>query len=166
MATGKDVFRRNGYELSWASVILKVLGEEFFGVTGVDYEEKLERAFVRGLERGGPPRGDTRGQYSVEGSSLKFVKGSGIAFYELLASKAADGLSYGTVPFFLSLQYVENDISITEELYQCKVAGRKVSLAPGADALVDEVPITVGYAKLSTPTKKGMTIFDNRNGRF
>jgi len=166
MAAGKDVFRRNGFELSWASKILKVQNEEFFGCVGADYEEKLDRAIVRALDRGGPPRGLTRGQYSVEGSSLKFVKGSAMAFYEFLAMKASDGKSFGIVPFSFTLQYVENDISITEELIECYVSGRKASAAPGPDALVEEVPITVLYAKLTTPNIKGMTLFDNRNQRF
>jgi len=166
MATGKDTFRRNGFEISWASVILKVLGEEFYGLAGIDYEEKIESAFVRGLERGGPPRGQTRGQYSVEGSTLKFPKGSAVSFYEFLAAKAPDQKSLGAVSFYLSLQYVENDLSITEELFDCYVRGRKVSAAPGADGLVDEVPFTCLYAKLSTPNMKGLTVFDNRFGRY
>lgn len=166
MASGRDVFRRNGYELSWHSSIAKVENDEFFGWTGVDYEEKLERAFARGFERGGPPRAMTRGTYSVDGGVLKGNKSSMIALLEKLASLSPDGLSYGFAPFFFSLQYIENDIAITEELYECRVSGRKVSLAHGADALVEEIPIMVMYAKLTTANKSGMTLFDNSRKRF
>ena len=165
-ATGKDVFRRNGYELSWASASAKADNDEFFGFTGVDYEEKLERAFTRGLGKDGAPRGMTRGQYSVEGSSIKMYKSSALSLIEKLAQKSKDGKSYGSVPFFFSLQFVEDDVSITEELYGCKISGRKASIAQGADGLIDELGITVLYAKLSTPNIKGMTLFDNRQGRF
>lgn len=65
MATGKDVFRRNGEEIVWASQTLKVDDDEFFGATGIDYEEKLERAFARGLGRDQAPRGITRDRKSV-----------------------------------------------------------------------------------------------------
>jgi len=166
MATGKDVFRRNGEEIVWASISLKVLDEELFGVTGIDYEEKLERSFARGLGRDQAPRGITTGGYSVEGSSIKLYKASALALLEMLASKSSTGKNYGKTPFYFSLQYVEDDVSVTEELFNCLVSGRKVSAAPGADGLIDEIPITVQYAKLSTPNIQGMTLFDNRAGRF
>lgn len=166
MTTGKDVFRRNGEEIIWASATLKVIDEEMFGVTAVDYEEKLERSFARGLGRDQAPRGITTGAYSVEGSSIKLYKASAMALLEMLALKSPDGKSYGRTPFYFVLQYVEEDVSITEELFGCKVSGRKVSAAPGADGLIDEVPITVQYAKLSTGNVQGMTLFDNRAGRF
>lgn len=165
-ATGKDVFRRNGYELAWASASAKVDNDEFFGFTGVDYEEKLERALTRGLGKDGAPRGMTRGQYSVEGSSIKMYKSSALALIERLAQKSKNGKSYGTVPFFFSLQYVEDDVSITEELYGCRISGRKASIAQGAEGLIDELALTVLYAKLSSPNIQGMTLFDNRQGRF
>ena len=165
-ATGKDVFRRNGYELSWASASAKIENDEFFGFTGVDYEEKLERAFARGLGKDGAPRGVTRGQYSVEGSSIKMYKSSALALIEKLAQKSKNGKSYGSVPFYFTLQYVEDEISITEELFGCQISGRKVSTSQGSDGLIDEIPITVIYAKLSSPNIQGMTLFDNRQGRF
>lgn len=169
MATpGKDVFRRNGFELAWASAFAKIDNDEFFGFTGVDYEEKLERAFARGMDKGGPPRGITRGQYTgSDGASLKMYKASALAFIEKLAAKAEDKQSYGSVSFFFSLQYVENDVSITEELYDCYLTGAKRSAAPGADALVDELPFMVTYVKLKTPTSpNGLVLFDNRRGRY
>ena len=165
-APGKDVFRRNGYEVSWCSAAAKIDNDEFFGFTAVDYEEKLERAFARGMGKDGAPRGMTRGLYSVEGSSVKMYKSSALALLEALARKSRDGKSYGQASFFFSLQYVEDDISITEELYGCKIAGRKASVSQSADALVDELPITVLYAKLTTPNIQGMTLFDNRQRRF
>ena len=165
-ATGKDVFRRNGFELSWASALAKVDNDEFFGFTGVDYEEKLERAFARGMGKDGVPRGVTRGQYSVEGSSVKMYKSSALALIEKLAQKSKGGKSYGNVPFFFSLQYVEEEVSITEELHSCLISGRKASIAQGPEGAIDELTITVLYAKLSTPNIQGMTLFDNRHGRF
>ena len=170
--TGKDVFRRNGFEVSWASATAKIDNDEFFGFTEVNYEEKLDRAFTRGMGKDGAPRGTTRGQYSVEGSSLKLYKSSALALIEKLCQKSRDGKSWGQVPFFFSLQYVEEGnfgeegISITEELYGCKAAGRKASVAQGPEGLVDEIPITVMYAKLTTPNIAGMTLFDNRQRRF
>jgi hypothetical protein len=171
MATGKDVFRRNGFEVSWASAVAKVDNDEFFGFTGVDYEDKLERAFTRGMGKDGAPRGMTRGQYSVEGSSIKMYKASALAFLEKLAQKSRDGKSYGKPSFFFSLQYVEegdgdDGISITEELYGCRVSGRKASVAQGPEGLIDELAITVLYAKLTTPNIRGMTLFDNSKRRF
>jgi hypothetical protein len=165
-AAGKDTFRRNGFELSWGSAVIKVDNEEYFGITGVDYEEKLERTFVRGTGRDGVPRGMTRGQYSVEGSSIKMYKSSALALLEKLAADSADGKSYGQTPFFFSLDYEEDDVSLTEELYDCRITGRKASIALGAEGLIDEIQIMVLYAKLTTPNIEGMTLFDNRNGRL
>ena len=133
MTTGKDVFRRNGFEVSWASAVAKIDNDEFFGFTECAYEEKLDRAFTRGMGKDGAPRGMTRGQYSVEGSSLKMYKSSALALIEKLCQKSG-GKNYGQVPFFWSLQYVEegigdDGISITEELNGCRIAGRKSSVA-------------------------------------
>jgi hypothetical protein len=108
----------------------------------------------------------TRGQYSVEGSSLKMYKSSALALIEKLCQKSKNGKSYGSVPFHFVLQYVEDDISITEELFGCQISGRKASASQGSEGLVDEIPIMVMYAKLSTPNIQGMTLFDNRQGRF
>ncbi|MGK4001105.1 hypothetical protein WMF31_00670 [Sorangium sp. So ce1036] len=166
MAIGKDIFRRNGYEVGWFSALAKVDNDEFYGFTGIDYEERLERAFAWGMDRAGVPRGVTRGKYSVEGSSIKAYKASALALIEALARKSPDGKSYGSVSFHFTLQYEEEDISITEELFGCRISGRKASLSNGADPLVDEIPITVMYAKLSTPNIQGMTLFDNRQGRY
>lgn len=166
MTTGKDVFRRNGEEIVWASITLKIDDEEFFGVTGIDYEEKLERSFARGLGRDQAPRGITSGGYSVDGSSIKLYKASAVAFLEALAAKSPNGKTYGKTSFYFALQYIEDDISITEELFNCKVSGRKVTAAPGAEGLIDEIPIAVQYAKLSTPNIQGMTLFNNSSGRF
>src|SRR5262249_42403636 len=146
--------------------VAKVDNDEFFGFTAVDYEEKLERAFARGMGKDGAPRGMTRGLYSVEGSSIKMYKSSALSLMERLAPKSSGGQSYRQTAFFFSLQYVEDDISSTEELYGCRIAGRKASVSQSADALVDEIPITVLYAKLTTPNIQGMTLFDNRQRRF
>src|SRR5262249_53272016 len=140
--------------------------EEFFGFTGVDYEEKLERAFTWGMSRAGVPRGVTRGKYSVEGSSIKMYKASAIALLEYLASKSPDGKSIGNTKFFFSLQYFEEDISITEKLYECRIAGAKRSISNSPDAAVDEIPITVMWASLSTPNIQDMTLFDNTQRRY
>jgi hypothetical protein len=162
---GKDVFRRNGYELSWASASAKIDGDEFFGFTGIDYEEKLERAIARGMGRDQAPRGMTSGQYSVDGAVIKGHKASIISFLEKLGAKNSG--SYGKTEFFFMLQYVENDVSITEELYGCRVNGRKPSLAQGSESLIEEVPIQVLYAKLKTPDfPNGLTLFDNAKGRY
>lgn len=166
MATGKDTFRRNGYVLSWASSLAKVDNDEFYGFNGIDVEEKIERAMARGMERGGPPLGITRGQYSVEGSTLKGRLDTMTALMEKLAQKSTNGKSYGEKPFFFSLQYIENDLSITEEYHECYLSGRKLSASPGPDALIYEMPITIMYVKLNTPNIQGMTLFDNRHGRY
>ncbi|WP_437606256.1 hypothetical protein WMF20_35390 [Sorangium sp. So ce834] len=166
MTTGKDVFRRNGYELAWASMQAKVDNDEFYGFTGVDYEEKLERAFAWGMDKAGVPRGVTKGKYSVEGSSIKMYKASALALIEALARKSPGGKSYGHVLFHLTLQYVEEDISVTEELFGCRIAGAKRSIAQGPDAAIDEIPITVMYAKISGPNIQGLTLFDNSQGRY
>ncbi|WP_437958593.1 hypothetical protein WME76_02285 [Sorangium sp. So ce119] len=166
MATGKDVFRRNGYELSWSSSSAKINNDEFYGFTGVDYEEKLEKAFAWGMDKAGVPRGRTKGKYSVEGSSIKMYKSTALALIEALARKSPDGKSYGNVQFHFTLQYVEDDISVTEELFGCEIAGAKRSISNGPDAAIDEIPISVMYAKLSTPNIQGMTLFDNRQGRY
>src|SRR5262249_545525 len=108
----------------------------------------------------------TRGLYSVEGSSIKMYKSSALALIEALARKSRDGKSYGQASFFFSLQYVEDDISITEELYGCRIAGRKVSVSQSADAVADELPIGVLYGKLRRPKIEGMNLFDNRQRRF
>lgn len=156
-----DQFRRNGFEVSWASAVAKIDNDEYYGFTGVDYEEKLERALARGTGRAQAPRGMTAGQYSVDGSVIKLYKASALALISALAAKSPDRKSYGNVTFYFSLQYLEDDVSIHEELFNCRISGRKASAAQGPDALVDELPLTVEYAKVN-----GLTLFDNRQGRY
>lgn len=164
-AAGKDTIRRNGYALSWASLIIKVENDEFFGFTGIDVEEKIERAIARGTDRGGPPRAITRGQYSVEGSTIKGHVDSMAALLEKLAAKSPNGLSYGYASFFASLQYIENGISITEMYHDCYINGRKFSGSPSPDALIWEVPVQITKVTMNTPNKKGLTLFDSSTGR-
>lgn len=167
MVAGKDVFRRNGKALSWSSAIAKVDDEEFFGFTGIDYEEKLTRAFARGMDRGGPPRSVTGGQYEVSGGALKGHADSMWALIERVAAKSVDGSSYGSEPFFFALQHAETGIEVTEELHEVYLDGRKTSLAEGPEPNIIEVPLTIIYVKLITPNfPGGLTLFDNRRGRF
>lgn len=168
---GKDVFRRNGFEVSYASVTLKVDNDQFWGVVGIDYEEKITREFVRGLGKAQAPRGKTRGEYSVEGSSLKMYKTTAIALYEKLWIKSGKR-SISAAPFYFSLQYVEESgdggpgISITEELHGVHIDGRKSSGAKGSEAIIEEVPISILYVTMTTPNCNRMTIFDNRDRRY
>jgi hypothetical protein len=164
MAVGKDTFRRNGYVLTWASAVVKVDNDEFFGFTGIDLEEKLTKGIAKAL--GQVPRGRGRGEYSVEGAVLKCHKDTAFALKERLALKSPDGKSFGNVPFFFSLQYIENDITVTEKLYECEIDGVKRSSAPGTDPLIEEIPISIGYVKVDGPNIKDMTLFDNRKGRY
>jgi hypothetical protein len=150
-------FRRNGAVLTWQSSKARVDGENFFGFTGIDYEEKLERAIAYGMNEGGPPRGFGGGKYGVSGGNLKGHKDEMLAFAAHLTEKAA-GMGAGSVPFFFSLQHVEGDLEIEERLWDCQLDGFKHSHSEGTDALIVESPITIHRVSLKL-VRDGVTKF-------
>lgn len=162
MADGRDVYRVKGDAFSWASLIIKVDGEEFYGIEEINYEEKLERTKIRGTGRAQAPRGMTGGQYDVSNCSMVMHKDTAKAFRQFLASKAPDGKSYGRVEFTITVQAVEGDLVIDDVLYGCKLSGRTPSAKQGTDPLKETIPFDCLYVK----DGDGLSLFDNSEGRY
>ncbi len=137
-----DPVRVNGNLFSWGSIEVKAGGDVFTGFTKIAYADKRTRSKGYGMGRAQAPRGRTRGKYEVDPVTVTAHRDSVEALRTFLASKAADGKSYGNVVFQITVQYIdEGENPITDELVDCVWAGNSASNEEGADALTLDIEI-------------------------
>jgi hypothetical protein len=154
-----DAIRVNGNQYEFGSLIAKINGEPFAGLTGLKYSQKRERVKAYGTGRHRTPRGRTAGKYSAE-ASVTLWKSSAQELYRMLAALSQDGTSYGNIEFQIVAQYIESDETpITVELFRCVIAGEDADDQESADPLKEEIALDVMYIK-----KNGLTLYDNSEG--
>lgn len=130
----------NGHQHSWASVKIKIDGEEFTGLTSIKYADALESVLAYGMGRGHRPRGRSVGKYTIEPLVVTLWKSSAQALRAQLAKSSANGKSYGTVIFQVVLQFIEQgDTPITIEFQDCKWGKNSATDEEGTDPLKEEV---------------------------
>ena len=148
-----DIIRVNNTILSWASCSVKFDGIPYNGITGIDYEEKRERAVVYGMRRDGTPLGKTSGKYSVPTCTISMLRDSADKLTTYLTAKGLG--SYGDAEFVTIVQYIEpvpGATPITVILSGCTVDGVKDANQEGADALTTE--LTIGVLSLTKNAKR------------
>lgn len=151
----------NGNMYDFGSTSLKIDDEPFYGYKGITWNQKRERAKAHGQGKHRIPRGKSRGKYSAE-CTLTLYRDADTALIDHLASKAADGVSYGEVEFPMVLQYIEegsNQDPVTIEFGRCHYGGDDNSNEEGGEA--DAVTITIDLIYIK---KNGKTLFDNSDG--
>jgi hypothetical protein len=151
-----DKKRINGDVYSWGSIILKIEGDEFTGIFGIDYSQKRERSKQYGTGRAQKPRGRSKGKYSAEGK-ITVPRGTMADLINFLADKSEDGVSYGDVVFQMTVQYVEADETpMLVELEDCVIAEESVSDEEGNEGLKDEITLDIMGIK-----KNGKTLYSS-----
>src|SRR5262245_8410232 len=120
-----EFFRVNATVFSWMSVRLLLDGIPRRRLTAISFEEKLERAKMKGAKRSGTPIGYTAGDYSVENLSVTLLPDEEIYWRQYLSLKALSPSS-GKAEFSLQLQLVEGVDVITCNFQRCKLSGGKM----------------------------------------
>jgi hypothetical protein len=151
-----DDVRINGNMYSWASVVLKVDGERFFGITSISYADALERVKGYGMGRHHAPRGRSAGKYTIEAVTVKMEKKSSRDLRAALAARATDGRSFGTVEFEIVVQYAEGTAAHTDTIERCRWAKTSASHEEAPDPLYDEVEFDAMAIRWD-----GKTLFDS-----
>ncbi len=154
-----DSIRVNGNQLSWGSIRLKLMGEEYVGFTGVSFSDKRERTKAYGMGRHHAPRGRSRGKYTIENVKLTGWKASISIFRDALAQQSSNG-QYGDVEFQIVVMYSEPDEpSVVIEINGCVWAGNSTSDEESPDPLKEEIEIDAMYIK-----RNGLVLYDNSEG--
>jgi hypothetical protein len=155
-----DTVRVNGKQHSWASVIFRVNGERFYGVSSIGYGDKRERTKTYGMGQHQAPRGRTSGKYTVEALKLKVYTSSAQELRDLFANETEDGTSIGNAEVPIVLQLIEDDeTNITVEFDRCAIASITASHDEGPDATTEEWEIDVMLLR-----RNGQTLFDATQG--
>lgn len=155
-----DAVRINGNQHSWGSIILKIDGDRYYGFTAISYNDKRTRSKGYGLGRHHAPRGRTRGKYELDPVKLTGWKSSIQELRRALATRSANGLSYGDVEFQVTVQYIENgEQPITVEIERCVITGNSASDEENPDPLKEELEIDCMLIR-----RNGLTLFDSSQG--
>lgn len=153
---GIDAIQINGNQYDWGSIIIKIEGDDIYGVKGLKYSQKRERTKSYGAGKHHAPRGRSRGKYSAEGG-ITLHKSTA----EELRAKLDDGTgNYGDKEFMVVAQYIEKDETpITVELFRCVIGNEDSSEEESPDPLMEELGLDIMWIK-----KNGRTLFDNSDG--
>ena len=104
-----DTVRINGQTYNWSSVYLTINGVSFFGVTEINWDEKLERAFGYGLGKHYSPQQRTAGKYTPDPMKLVVLATAEETFNDILLGALTDQGYAGSV----SLGKAEVTIQVT-----------------------------------------------------
>lgn len=155
-----DATRINGNLYSWSSIIFKIGGERWSGLTSINYGDARERVKGYGMGRSHAPLGRSAGKYTIEPVTASGYKESIQQLRETLAAQASDGASYGDVEFDIVVQFIESDRDpITDELLRCVWSKSSAKGEESADPLKEDVEFDCLYIK-----RNGVTLYDARDG--
>jgi hypothetical protein len=133
-----DDLRVNGNLIAWGSHILKINGNRWFGITGISWDQKRERAYGWGMARSHAPSGRTPGKYTPGALKTTLWKHTAGALRAYLASLVEDGRSYGNAEVPIFLQYVEGSKTFTYEFEEATTVGENCSDEENADPNKEE----------------------------
>lgn len=131
----------NGRRYSWASVAIKLRGQEYTGIKSINYKDSLKPTKVMGV---GPfQRGRTKGVYEASGDMELFLQDAA-HFRKALAEENA---SYGLVEFDVLVQFTENDEDpvVEHKVVKCRWAEVDNSNSQGADATTEKASLDVTW---------------------
>lgn len=155
-----DSLRVNGNLHSWGSVILKVNGDRYYGVTQIAYGDKRERTLAWGIGRHQAPRARSRGKYTPDDLSFTMYRDSARTFIDALSALSSNGLSYGDVQFDAVIQTIEPDLlPLTVTITGCVITAVTESNDEGSDPLTTQ--FTAQPLRIYRDRK---TLFDSTEG--
>lgn len=150
----------NGNQYSWASAVIKISGENIYGITSISYNDKRERVKAYGTGKHHAPRGRSRGKYSTDASKMTCWTSTAQDLRNMLASQSPDGVSYGDTVFQVVVQYAEDDeTAVTVELVDCVLASQDTSNEESPDPLKEEITFDVMRIR-----RNGLTLYDSSEG--
>lgn len=151
-----DSARINGLQISWSSLIFKIDGEEYTGITSIGYADALETSLAYGMGRHHAPRGRSAGKYTPDPLTVTCWKSTAQAIREQLAALSPSGTSYGRAVVPIVLQYVEPDDSVvTVEFEECRLTKCTSSNEEGPDNLSEDLEFSVLRIR-----RNGLALFD------
>lgn len=155
-----DSTRVNGNQISWSSLIFKIDGESYTGITSIGYADAIETAKAYGMGRHHAPRGRSAGKYTPEPLTLTCWKSTAQAIREQLAARSPSGTSYGRAVVPITLQYVETDDStVTVEFDEARLVKCTSSNEEGPDGLAEDLEFDVMLIR-----RNGLVLFDESQG--
>lgn len=153
-----DPFRLNGKVFDHGSVIIRIGGERYEGITGAKYDQKRIRTKVTGLNRHRRPKGRTRGNYEAGDATFTAYRATAQAIRDQIARLSSDGASYGDPEVPILIQYVEPGLApIKDELVKCCI----ITDAGGTDDNADPLKEDVVFSVLSMK-RNGKTLYGAR----
>lgn len=145
MAVDKTV-RINNVSHDWGSVIIRIAGKHFDGITSIEYNDKRERKKVQGATRSRRPISRTAGNYSTE----KCMINADRITLDALLLELADSEGYcGDRVFPITVQYVTHGaLPKMDTLHDCTLEspGKLGGSADDAENIKAEgITFDVGY---------------------
>lgn len=155
-----DNIRVNNNQYGWASIVAKIDGDTYYGLTSISFADKRERVKAYGMGRHHAPRGRSPGKYSVDAVKVVGWKSSIQTLLADLAKKAPDGKSYGNVEFEIVVQYIESDETpISVVIERCVITSVSSANEESADPLKEELEIDAMLIR-----RNDLTLFDGTAG--
>lgn len=115
----------NGLEYSYSSIVLNVDGQQYLGVTSINYNDKLSPAYSRGTSP--VPLGGTAGEWEG-GGDIEFNKTDAQALIDALG----DGWGRRTIQ--ITIQYADDGMDvITDDLPAVRLISADSSNSAGSD---------------------------------
>jgi hypothetical protein len=155
-----DQVNINGNVMSWGSIKVKIAGDLFTGLTGLEYEDARERALFYGMGRAHAPKGKTRGKYTPSACKLTGKKATIQAMRDKLAALSPSGTSYGDVEFLITAEYVDSgEAPMLVALEQCHWTKNTSSEEENPDPLSESIefqPLRI--------RRNGTVLFDESEG--
>lgn len=157
-----DQVRINGNFHSWGSVIIKINGEPFTGLTEITYSDKRERVKGHGIGPHQGPRGRSRGKYTADDAKMSVYRDTGADLLASLAALSGNGLSYGDVVFPVVIQTIEpGNRPLTVTLDRCCITAANEPNQEGTDPLMTELTLDV-----MAIYRNKLTLWDSSRGNF
>lgn len=152
-----DQIRVNGNLQSWGSIIFKVQGERFYGITSINYGDSRERVKAFGMGKSHAPRGKSKGKYDTDNVTASGYAASVQELVDGLAALAPDGVSYGDVEFEIQIQYVDSgEAPRNVEILGCHIAKFTEANEESPDPLKSDLEISCLRIK-----RNGKTLYDS-----
>jgi hypothetical protein len=139
MANGDSV-RVNGLVFGWESIVFRIDDLTWTGITGIDYGDKVEKAYQYGAGKHHAPIGITRGKYDPGTVVITARKATARDIKARIASRAGTGgMSNVPVPMYLSFEEPTDGTPIVVEIAQMFLTEHASSHSEGTDPLDEKL---------------------------
>lgn len=155
-----SIIRIQGKAFDHSCVRAKIAGRKYLGIKSIKYDQKRTRGKVPILGGEQVPLSMTRGFYEMGQITVTMLRRSAQDLRDHIASKSADGKSYGDPLFPMSVQYVGPGIpAVQDDFFSCAITGDGGGTESGsADPLYEDVVLDCLKMK-----RNGKTLFASKS---